>query len=491
MQVTETSAEGLKHEFRVVVGADDMASRMTVRLEQLRETIRLPGFRQGKVPVSLLRQRYGQSLMGEILEEAVNTSSQAAIVEKELRPALQPKVEVEEFKEGGELSYTLSVEVMPVIKPADFSKISVEKVVAQPGDDQTEEALQRLADAQKTFDSATDGHKATSGDVLKLNFKGSVDGVEFPGGTGEGVNLVLGSGSFIPGFEDQLTGAKVGDHVQVKVKFPDDYSAAELAGADAVFEVDVTEIDVSHAAAVDDELGVRLGLENLDGVRKAVREQIERDFASISKRRVKREVLDALADLHDFEVPEGLTEAEFTQIWSQIEEAKEKGDVEPSDAGKSEEDLKVQYREIAERRVRLGLLLAEVARTNNIEVTPEEVDRVMADHASRFPGQEREVISFYRGNPQAAEQLKGPILEDKVVDFILEVAKVTEKKVSAEELLADPDVVATEAPGKKAKAKSKSKPAPKSKSEAGGAKDKSSATGAKDSDKAAKAKPKK
>lgn len=458
MQVTETSAEGLKHEYRVVVGADDMAGRMTARLEQLRETIRLPGFRPGKVPVSLLRQRYGQSLMGEILEEAVNTSSQAAIVEKELRPALQPKVEIEEFEEGGDLSYTLSVEVMPVIKPADFSKIAVEKVVAEPGDEQTEEAMQRLAAAQKTFDSAADGHKASVGDVLKLNFNGSVDGVEFPGGAGEGVNLELGSGSFIPGFEDQLTGAKVGDHVQVKVQFPDEYSASELAGKDAVFEVDVIEIDVSHAAAVDDELGKRLGLENLDGVRKAVREQIERDFASISKRRVKREVLDALAELHDFEVPEGLTEAEFTQIWTQVEEAKEKGEVEPSDEGKSEDDLKAQYRDIAERRVRLGLLLAEVGRSNNIEVTPEEVDRAMADHASRFPGQEREVVSYYRGNPQAAEQLKGPILEDKVVDFILEIAKVTEKKVSAEELLADPDVVATEAPGKKTKAKSKAKP---------------------------------
>ena len=463
MQVTETSTDGLKREYKIIVEASDVKGRITARLEQLRNTIQLPGFRPGKVPVSLLRKRYGNSVMGEILEETVNTSSQAAIVEKELRPALQPDIKIEEFKEGKDLTYTMSVEVMPTIEPMDFAKISVEKIVADPEEKHTEEAMQRLADAQKTFDSAPKDHVVAVGDVLKINFVGSVDGAEFPGGKGEDVSLEIGSGSFIPGFEDQMVGAKIGDHVGVNVTFPDDYSSSELAGKDAVFEVDVTEIDVSTAAKIDDALGERLGLSDLKGVREAVKTQLERDFAAISKRRLKREVLDALAEKHDFEVPEGLIEAEFNQIWTQVEEAKKKGDEEPSDAGKSEEELKAQYREIAGRRVQLGLLLAEVGKRNNIEATTEEVERAMADQASRFPGQEQEVISFYRGNPQATEQLKGQILEDKVVDFILEVAEVTEKRISAEELLADPDVHATPPPEKKTKAKAKQKARPKAK----------------------------
>ena len=463
MQVTETSTDGLKREYKIIVEASDVEGRITARLEQLRNTIQLPGFRPGKVPVSLLRKRYGDSVMGEVLEETVNTSSQAAIVEKELRPALQPDIKIEEFKQGKDLTYTMSMEVMPTIEPMDFSKISVERIVADPEKKQTEEAMQRLADAQKTFDSAPKDHAAAVGDVLKISFVGSVDGVEFPGGKGEDVNLEIGSGSFIPGFEDQMVGAKIGDHVAVNVTFPDDYSASELARKDAVFEVDVTEIDISTAAKINDALGERLGLADLKGVREAVQTQLERDFAAISKRRLKREVLDALAETHDFEVPEGLIEAEFKQIWAQVEEAKKQGDEEPSDVGKSEDDLKAQYRDIAARRVQLGLLLAEVGQRNNIEATTEEVERAMAGQASRFPGQEQEVISFYRGNPQATEQLKGPILEDKVVDFILEVAKVTEKKISAEDLLADPDVHATASPEKKTKAKAKQKAKPKAK----------------------------
>ena len=466
MQVTETSTDGLKREFKIVVDASDVEGRVTARLEQLRNTANLPGFRPGKVPVSLLRKRYGDSVMGEVLEEAVSASSQAAIVEQELRPALQPDIKIEKFEEGKDLVYTMTLEVMPTIEPADFSKISVQRFVAKPEDAQTEDAMQRLADAQKTFGSAPGDHVVAVGDVLKINFVGSVDGVEFPGGKGEDVNLEIGSGSFIPGFENQLVGAKVGGHVAVNVTFPEDYSAPELAGKAAVFEVDVTEVDVSSAAKIDDALGERLGLGDLKGVREAVQSQLERDFAAISKRRMKREVLDSLADLHDFEIPSGLVEAEFTQIWGQVEEAKKQGEEEPSDAGKSEDELKAQYRDIAGRRVQLGMLLAEVGRKNNIEATTEEVEKAMAEHASRFPGQEREVISFYRGNPQAMEQLKGPILEDKVVDFILEVATVTEKTISPEELLADPDVKATEAPKKEAKAKAKAKPKAKAKAKA-------------------------
>ena len=457
MQVTETSTDGLKREFKIVVNASDVEGRMTARLEQLRNTSSLPGFRPGKVPLALLRKRYGDSVMGEILEETVNVSSQAAMVERELRPALQPDIKIEKFEEGKDLVYTMTMEVMPTIETADFSKISVEKFIAEPEDAQTEEAMQRLAEAQKTFDSAPKDHVVVVGDVLKINFVGSVDGVEFAGGKGEDVSLEIGSGSFIPGFEEQLVGAKVGGHLAVNVTFPEEYSSSELAGKAAVFEVDVTEVDVSTVAKIDDQLGERLGLGDLKGVREAVQTQLQRDFAEISKRRVKREVLDALAEMHDFEVPSGLVEAEFTQIWEQVEEAKKRGDEEPADAGKSEDELKGQYREIAGRRVRLGMLLAEVGKKNNIETTAEEVEKAMAEHASRFPGQEREVISFYRGNPQATEQLKGPILEDKVVDFILEVAKVTEKKISAKELLADPDVKATAPPAKKVKAKPKAK----------------------------------
>ena len=484
MQVTETSAEGLKHEYRIVIDAEDMESRIAARLEQLRKTIRLPGFRPGKVPVTLLRQRYGPSLMGEVLDETVSSSTQAAIIEKELHVALQPKVELEKFEEGGDLAYTMSVELMPTIEPADLSKISVERVVAVPGKVTVNDAVQRLADAQKTFSPAPAGRKAAKGDTVKINFVGTIDGEAFEGGASEESLLELGSESFIPGFEDQLVGAKAGEHVEVKVTFPENYASENLAGKEAIFAVDVLEVQTVETAAVDDALAERLGLENLDAVTATIKDQLVRDYATISKLRVKREVMDALADTHDFEVPPGMAEREFDSIWAQIEDAKARGEEDPADAGQSEEELKEQYRAIAERRVRLGLLLAEVGRRNNIEVSPEEVNRAMSEQAARFGGQEQEVLSYYRGNPQAAEQLKGPIFEDKVMDFILEIATVTEREVSPDDLMADPDGEATVAkkasakkvPAKKAKtkgeakakeaAKPKPKPKPKPKGKA-------------------------
>ena len=434
MQVTESNIEGLRHEYKIKVDAQDVEDRMLARLDQLRATARLPGFRPGKVPATLLRKRYGQSLLGEVLEEAVNTATQAAIAERELRLAVQPRIEIDSFEEGQDLEYTLNVELMPVIEVGDYSKVEVERLVAEPSKKDVDAAMQRLADAQKTFADAPEGQAAAEGDVVMLDFVGRIDGEAFDGGTAEGIRLELGAGQFIPGFEDQLVGAKAGDRLDVTCTFPTDYGVDHLAGREAVFDTTVKSVQVPEESAVDEKLAERLGLETLARVREAVTDQLQKDYAAISRRRVKRALLDKLAEMHDFEVPPGMAESEFQTIWREVEAARERGEPDPDDEGLSDEDLQAQYRDIAARRVRLGLLLAEVGRRNNIEVSQDELDRAIQEHAMRYPGQEQQVFNHFRSHPQEAEMLRGPIIEDKVVDFVLEIAKVTERTVSQQEL---------------------------------------------------------
>jgi trigger factor len=431
MQVTELSAEGLKRQFKIVLPAGDLSAKVDERLAELARTAQMPGFRPGKVPMGLLKKQYGQALLGEALEQAVNQSTAKAIEDRGLKPALQPKVDLKEFVEGKDVEFEVALEVLPEIGKLDFSDIELERLKAQVPDKDVDEALQRIARANREQKPVDPPRPAQKGDALKLDFVGSVDGVEFPGGKAEDYVLELGSGSFIPGFEDQLAGAEVGKPIDVKVTFPAEYGAKDLAGKEAVFKCTVKEIREFVEKPADDELAKKNNFENLDAMRKAVSDRIGQDYAQISRSMIKRQLLDKLAENHKFTVPEGLVESEFNAIWQRVEEAKKNGEKLEDD----EEKMRREYRDIAERRVRLGLLLADVGRSNSIDVTPEELNQAVMREAMRYPGQERQVLEFYGKNAELKEHLRAPIFEEKTVDFILELAKVTEKPVTPDELM--------------------------------------------------------
>jgi trigger factor len=436
MQITETNAEGLKHEFTVVIASNDIEQKMQDRLIEIGKTVRLPGFRPGKVPMPLLRKRYGASLLGEVLESTVSDSSAKAIADKGLRPAMQPKVEIVSFKEGTDLEYKLAVEVMPEIKPVDFAEIELERLRPEVPEEEVDKALVRIAEPHRKGEKVE--RAAEKGDVVVMDFVGSVDGTEFPGGSATDHRLELGSGRFIPGFEDQLVGVKADDERTVEVTFPADYGSEDLAGKAAKFAIKVKAVEAMQPATIDDEFAKELGFDDLAGLRKGVRDQLERDYGGLARQRIKRKLLDELAARHDFPVPPGMADLEFDTIWKQFEQAREQNkDAVAEDAGKSDDELKAEYRTIAERRVRLGLLLAQIGESNSLTVSPEEVNRALFEEARKHQGYEKQVIEFYRGNPQAMANLRAPIFEDKVVDFILEIAKVTDKPVSIAELLAD------------------------------------------------------
>jgi trigger factor len=431
MQVTELSAEGLKRQFKIVVPAGDLSAKVDERLAELAQTAQLPGFRKGKVPVGLLKKQYGQALYGEALEQAVNQSTAKAIEDRGLRPALQPKVDLKELAEGKDVEFEVAIEVLPEIGKLDFSGIELERLKADVPDKDVDEAIERIAKANREQKPVDPPRPAQKGDLVNLDFVGSVDGVEFPGGKAEDYLLELGSGSFIPGFEDQLIGAEVGKPLDVKVTFPADYGNTELAGKDAVFKCTVKEIREFVDRPADDDLAKKNNFENLGAMRKAVADRIAQDYAQVSRSMIKRQLLDKLAEGHKFEVPEGLVEGEFNAIWQRIEEAKKNGQKVEED----EEKIRKEYREIAERRIRLGLLLADVGRSNSIDITPEELNQAVMREAMRYPGQERQVLEFYSKNAELKEQLRAPIFEEKTVDFILELARVNEKPVTPEELL--------------------------------------------------------
>ena len=440
MQVTETSAEGLKRAYTIKVDAADLDSKLTEKLTALAARARLPGFRPGKVPVSYLRRLHGDALMGEVLEETVNQSSQAALEENSIRPAMQPDIKIkDDFEPGNDLEFDLSVEVLPDFEPTDFSKISLEREVAPVEDAEVDEALQRLADQQKAYDAKAKTYKAKDGDMVVIDFVGKIDGEAFEGGAAEDFELVLGSGSFIEGFEDQLLGVKAEEEKDVTVSFPEDYRAEDLAGKDAVFSVTVKEVRAPVDVAIDDELATKVGLENLDDLKTRLREGIQRDHDQISRIKLKRALLDQLADLHDFDVPEGMVELEFNQIWQDLEQSLEQEGKTLEEADKPEDELRAEYRDIAIRRVRLGLVLSRVGEDNEISVGAEELNQAMMREAQRFPGQERQIFEFYQKNPQAMQQLRAPLFEDKVIDFVVEMAKVTEKTVDRDTLMRDPD----------------------------------------------------
>jgi trigger factor len=358
--------------------------------------------------------------------------------ERNLRPALQPKIEIVAFNEGKDLQFKMALEVLPEIKPMNFAELKLERLRPEIPDADIDAALERIARQQRKSEPVD--RPAATGDVVVLDFVGSVDGVEFPGGSAKGHSLELGSGSFIPGFEDQLVGVKAGEERKIEVTFPADYGNADLAGKAAQFAVTIKEVRAVTPQPIDESLAAAVGIENLAALRQTVRERIERDYAGLARQKVKRALLDLLAERHDFPVPQGMVDIELDSIWKQYEAQRAQAGKEGTplpDAGKSEAELKNEYRDIAERRVRLGLLLSEVGRANNITVSQDEVNRALAEEARRYPGQERQVVEYYRNTPSALDTLRAPIYEDKVIDFILEMAEVTERAVPPSALLAD------------------------------------------------------
>jgi trigger factor len=440
MQVTQTHEEGLKREFKVVVSANDIKSKMDTRLQEIGQTVRLPGFRPGKVPMPLLKKRYGASVMGEVLERAVTDSSNQAIAERGLRPALQPKIDIKSFAEETGLEYSLAVEVLPEIQPANFAEVKLERMKVDVPDAEVDKTLSRIAEQHERSEKIDEDRPSQAGDIVVIDFVGTLDGKEFQGGSAKDFRLKLGSGQFVPGFEDQMTGAKAGDKRTVEVTFPEDYSSKELAGKPAAFAVEVKEIHKPIAATLDDALAKQMGLDDLESLKKAVRDQLGRDYGRVVRSRLKRQLLDNLADSHKFAVPQGMVDLEFDAIWKNVEEERKQGQLsDPALAGKSEDELKAEFRRISERRVRLGLLLSEVGRLNNIQVSQEEVNRALIEQARRFPGQEKQVVDYYRNNADALAQLRAPLFEDKVIDFIIEMASVTDRPTTVDELMKEPE----------------------------------------------------
>src|SRR5689334_9415009 len=433
MQVTETNADGLTREFKVVIPAKQFQDRITARLMDRQRSMRLPGFRPGKVPMNLVDKHWRQAVTGEELERTIGDSSAQIVTDRGLRPAGQPKIEITNFKDGSDLEYKMNIELIPEIEPTDFSKLELTRTVVDIPDAEVEQALERIAKEQAKSEPVAEARPAEKDDVLVIDFVGRVDGEEFPGGKAEGHHLRLGAGMLIPGFEDQLIGAEPGQKRAVNVTFPDEYPRKELAGKAAVFDVEVKELKKLVPAAIDDELAKGLGVDNLEELRKRVREQLQQEYGVATRARIKRQLLDKLNETHEFALPPGLTEAEFNQIWGQVEADRKAGNIDPEDKDKSEEQLREEYLAIARRRVKLGLLLSEIGRRANVDVKQEELQRAMVNEARRYPGQEQKVFEFYQNNPQAMAGLRAPLYEDKVVDYIVDAAKVTERKVTPDQ----------------------------------------------------------
>ncbi len=448
MQINETVSQDLHKQFTVTVPASELDSRVNARLEEMKPRMNLKGFRPGKAPVSFLKKQFGKSIMGEVVEAAVNEGSQKAIADNKLKPALQPRVEpvgsVEDVVDGkADLTFKVIVDLMPEFETTDPSKLTVERLIADVADADVNEALDRLAKNVRNYVTKDGG--AAKDDVAVIDYEGSVDGVPFDGGKGSDFSLTIGSGTFIPGFEDGLIGAKAGEQRDVKVTFPTEYHAPEMAGKDAIFAVTVKEVKVPEDAGIDDELAKKLGLDDLATLKDRVREQLTSDFKSASRLHLKRRVLDALDNAHDFPLPPAMVDHEFSNIWAQVEEELKREGKTAADEGKTDEELRAEYRKIAERRVRLGLVLGKLGEQNGISIAGDEVQRAIMARARQFPGQEQQVFQFYANNPQAQAEIRAPLFEDKVVDFIAELATVNERKVDKETLFADPEDEPTKA----------------------------------------------
>jgi trigger factor len=445
MEITETLSDGLKREFQVQVPAADLEARVTERLGELKDRVQLRGFRPGKVPVAHLKKIYGKAVMAETIETIIRELNAKIVSDRGLKLAMEPKVtipneETEVAKViGGEsdLAYTVALEILPKIELGDFKGLKLEREVADVGDAQVDEALGKIAEQNRPFADKGEGAKVESGDRVVIDFTGSLDGVPFEGGTGGDVGVNVGSGTFIPGFEDQLIGITAGEKRKVKVTFPANYMNAQLAGKDAEFDVTAKSIEAPGTVTLDDAFAKSLGLESLDKLKEAVRGRIQQEHAALSRQRLKRQLLDELDEMHKFALPPTLAEDEFKNVWNAVESDLKAQGRTFADEGTTEEKAREEYRGIAERRVRLGLVLAEIGERNKITVTEEEIRRAIVERARQVPGREQEVWEYYQKNPAAVAGIRAPIFEEKVVDFLVELAAVTEKQVSREDLLKD------------------------------------------------------
>ncbi|GBU17942.1 MULTISPECIES: trigger factor [Methylobacterium] len=445
MQVTETLSEGLKREFQVLLAANELEDRLTTELSGLKDKVQLKGFRPGKVPVAHLRKVYGRSVMADVLQNAVNEANQKIVADNNLKLALEPRVEFPEDKAvvenaldaRGDVSFKVALEVLPSFELADLSDVSLTKLVASPSEAEIDEALERMAGQNRPFADRDEGAAAETGDRVTIDFVGRIDGTEFEGGKAEGVDLELGSGTFIPGFEEQLVGAKAGDERVVTATFPEDYQAAHLAGKEAAFDVKVTRVQAPGEAKIDDAFAENLGLENLEKLREAVSKAMGGDLEAQSRRRLKKELLDALDTKYAFDLPPSLVHQEFANVWAQVEQDLKTRGKTFEDEDTTEEKAREEYRRIAERRVRLGLVLAQVGESADIKISDEELNQALIARVRQFPGQEQQVWDFYRKNAQALAELRAPLFEEKVVDHVLGQVKLVEEPVSKETLFAD------------------------------------------------------
>ena len=443
MQVTETARDGLKRTLQVVVGKAELGERFSERLVELKDRVQIKGFRRGKVPMEHLKKLYGKSLMQEVLEQTINDTSAKAVKDRNERPAQQPKLELLGVDDGGiervvsgetDLSYTMDFEVLPPIPVADLGVLQLEKLVADVEDSAVDKALSDLAERNTSYEPE-DGRVAAEGDLVTMNFVGRIDGEAFEGGSAEGASLAIGKKQFIPGFEDGVVGMKAGDQKIITATFPEDYPMANLAGKPADFDVSVTAVAKPKKPEIDEDFAKGLGAEDLKTLRGFVTEQIKREYDQASRVKLKREILDALDKAHDFELPASLVDFEFNNIWSQLENNLKAANKTIADEGKSEEDLRAEYRAIAERRVRLGLVIGEIGEKNKLQVSQDELRRALVEQARRYPGREKQVYEFYEKTPGALNELRAPIFEDKVIDHVIAEAKPVEKKVSRDELL--------------------------------------------------------
>jgi len=442
MQVTETSTEGLKRQLKVVVEAGEIGARFNERLEEFKDRVQLKGFRPGKVPMTHLRKLYGRSLMAEVLQSTVEESSRKAVTDRNERLAVQPEIklpedeaEIEKVLSGeADLAYDMSFEVLPDIAITDLSALQIERMSAEVADEEVDKALEQLVERNTSFEEEAD-RAAGNGDQLTVDFVGKIDGEPFEGGTAEDIKLVIGQGGFIPDFEEGLTGAKAGEERVVKATFPEDYPVETLKGKEATFEAKVKQVAKPVRPAIDDEFAKGLGADDLAGLRELVRGQISREYEQLARTKMKRDLLDKLEESHDFALPQTLVDSEFEGVWRQVTQGLEQAGKTFADEGKTEEGAREEYRKLAERRVRLGLVIGEIGDKNQIQVTEEELRRAMIEQMRGYPGQEQMVMEYFQKTPGAVDQLRAPLFEDKVVDFIVELAKPAVRQVSKDDLI--------------------------------------------------------
>lgn len=439
MEVKELKSKGLKREFSITIGIDDLKEKKIKKLQDIASKAKIDGFRPGKVPTAHIEKLYGQSVMVEVIEEKVTEASQSVLQDRDLRAAVKPDVKLDSdmndvIEKNKDLVFTMNCEVLPEIEITDFSKIKLDKPVSKPKEKDIKDALDYLAKQNKSFKEASEKTKSKDGDQVTLDYVGKIDDIAFDGGTANDANLVLGSKSFIDNFEDQLVGLKKGDKKLVKVKFPDNYQSSDLAGKEATFDVEIKKVSKAEESKINDDLAKSLGMENLEDLKKNLEERIQQDFDSAARMKLKDSLLDALEKKHKFELPESMVNQEFDQMWNQLQQQLDQQKKELNDLELSEKEIRKNYTEISEKRVCTGLLIAEIGKQNNIQLEDNDINKALQMEMQKYPGQEKEILDYYQKNQDAIRQLTAPVFEDKVIDFILEKVDLKDVKVSREDL---------------------------------------------------------